>query len=286
MDVADQPMDFWRYHPGADRLPVPPPGQRFITLTETERGPFREYLNEVFTGQERHYGQWRVYSSDFHFRVDRVVAKILNGLPLIQWIAAAFPQAALVYLLRHPVPTSLSILRREWGQLAPVFLRDTDFVEQHLGRDRARECAEFLTRATPLQSHILEWGLENLVPLSTPPAKRSWLTVAYEDLITAPLRLSEQLVRHTAMNGAAEIAKVVSRPSRTTVGRSRAAIRGAQSPEHLLERWVDQIDPMEVTDAFDVLRDVLNLHLYQPLEPYPSTGGALDPDGPPPRELK
>lgn len=266
LDYIGEPLDFYNYHPHRHRLPQPYQN-RFISLEPCEEKLFFDYWKDLLAGRCRLKNQWNVFDPDFSFYVDRLVIKELYAKPLIDWFCECF-DVGVIYLIRHPVPLALSILRnRTWGNKVETFLGNTYFRETFLDGDKEMFCRHILASGSPLQQHVLEWCLENLYPLSV-YRQRPWLFLTYEELVLRPRQVSSLICSRFDLPDAEHMHKTVLRPTRTAWGNSKNDIR-TLGPAHRSGRWVTEVTPQEVERVRRML-EVFEIKAYEAHKPYPA----------------
>jgi len=265
VNYSDQPLDLWRYHPYRGCLPQPCL-YRFISLDPEEEGKLYLFFHRLLNGRIKVYSQWNIFDPNYSFVVNRLVVKLLNAKPLMDWFDNHF-DVEIVYLLRHPIPTALSIMRRGWGCTAEAFLRDDHFRCLYLGGAETEECHRILEQGSALQKHVLEWGLENIAPLSV-FKERAWLTLTYEELIARPPLVCQLLADRLGLPDAERMWRRVSRPSKTMSSRSKADII-EKGPRYLLRRWMDEIDPGVAREAMEMLEELCGISVYAADNPFP-----------------
>jgi hypothetical protein len=265
MNYSDQPLDLGKYHPYRKYLPKRR-FNKFISLEPEEEKILGDYFQRLFTGRIRVLSQWNFFRPGYSFTVDRMVVKILNGKPLIGWFAENF-DVDIVYLLRHPIPTALSVMRRNWENTAEIFLSDDNFTERYLGKEKTNECHRILEYGTRLQKFVLEWGLENYVPLSN-LVEPSRTTITYEELVARPAQICQLLATALDLSAPERMSQRLDRPSKTTLQHSRTDIT-RQGPMYLLTRWLDQVDPKQACEAMAILEDLFDTRTYIYNSPFP-----------------
>ena len=135
VNYVDQPMDPWRYNPYKKIFRDIYQNKEFFT-DKFHLIRLKNYFNDVvFRGKLKGYSQWNYFDNNYKFFSDRLVIKILNALPLIDWFEENF-NINIVYLVRHPIPTSLSIIQRNWGNIAEYFLHNPYFIKKYLNKQK------------------------------------------------------------------------------------------------------------------------------------------------------
>jgi len=246
-----------RYLPISDR-------SQAISLDEDDEAMVRVYLEQIFAGTLNVQAPWQFWRRDFDFLAHRMVLKIVDAKGIIDWIDQHFP-VDIVYSTRHPIPTVLSIMRNQWELTARAYLQDRDFVRNYLDPDQLAYAEDLLTRGTLFQKHILNWCLENLVPLRLLDQRPHWLYLSYEELTLNPGETIEKLAQHLHLADIKRMHEKITKPSKSTrtlsTSGARTAIR-AGSGREIISRWRQELPRQEERVAFDIL-ERLNIGLYQ-----------------------
>lgn len=279
LNYSAQPLDLWRHAPYRNRLPEPHHNQ-FISLdTEEDEKKVRSFFEQVLADRIRRPSQWNVFHPDYSFVVNRMVVKLLNASPLIDWFSEQFG-GDIVYFLRHPIPVSLSAMRKGWECIGEAFLQNASFQGKHIDEERGKEYRRILQQGTSLQKHVLEWGLVNLYPLSI-FRERHWLTLTYEELLSRPHQVCQLVASRFDLPDPKRMQQRMLSPSRTTSRRSRAHL-AERGPDYLLTRWLDEVSPEAAREAMAVLDELLGMKIYTWDSPFPSSSlchlGPLDDD--------
>jgi hypothetical protein len=254
-------------------LPDVPCGE-FIDPTPIVTKALKSYVDGLVAGNVRHNTPWRVWQDDFHFRTNRLLLKIVSAKALIEWFEDQFA-CRIVYLLRHPIPVALSILRNRWGPTAPAYLASGAFCERYLTTDQESACKDIFREGRPLDVHVMNWGLENLVPLRRMALRPSWQLVSYEQMTLEPIRTVQRLAEDLGLDDIERMLRRARRPSRSTRRAStpakRARIRKTERRNvrtALVRGWRESVSPAEERRALAVL-DVLDVPVYVPGEDRP-----------------
>ncbi|MEM7273458.1 MAG: hypothetical protein AAF547_10295 [Actinomycetota bacterium] len=228
----------------AQMLEIPRFHEGQITSIDPSTGPRLERLvRRVLDGEIIINGPTKFWSRDFVRVSDRLVLKITDAKPVIDWFDTTF-DVDIVLLTRHPIPQALSCIRNGWTLTVDSHLRDPGFVAANL--DGAAEAAahDVMNGDDELQKFVLNWGLENLAPLRLLPDRPDWLHVRYEACVAKPQEVLERMASRLGLTDRAEMAAVVDRPSGSShlaTADTVAAIRSGNA-EAALERWRSDID--------------------------------------------
>lgn len=185
----------------------------------------------------------RVWRSDVERRSNRLVLKITDAKPIIEWFDDRF-DCQIVYFTRHPIPQSISCIRNHWSLTVDAHLRDPDFVAANLSDAAVAAAHDVMTGDDELQQFVLNWALENVAPLRALPERPEWVHVRYEDCVTQPDAVMSVLAERLHLDDSERMQAISSRPSvssrRSTAG-DRQRIASGRSAE-LATSWRDRID--------------------------------------------
>jgi hypothetical protein len=267
VDYIDLPLDLLNFHPHRLKLPETPKKNRFITLQSNEEKMLFEYFNDLLSGRLRLRHQWNPADPDFSFSVNRLLVRELMAKPLIDWFSKHF-DIEIIYLIRHPIPAALSVMKLRWQNVADAYLENTYFCNNFLDSKKKAFCQDVLVNGSTLQRYVLEWCLDNLYPLKS-YQQRNWFTLTYEELLLRP----EQICRLICSKfNLPDPKRMYSRLSRPTISAPQSSVRDIHSrgPNYLVQRWLGQV-PSEKRDEITKIFDVLDINAYNALNPYPNS---------------
>ena len=261
---VDQPFSFYTASSGQIlHLPVFELSQ-FVHLDNPEtQEKVRIYLTKIFEGEIQVKAPWRFWTKDFHFVSNRIVLKILDAKGIIDWIDKNF-SVHIIYSTRHPIPVARSIIRNQWGLTAQAYLKDEFFVRTYLGESKERYCHDVLKNGTLLQQHVLNWGLENMIPLRLLPERPHWLYLSYEEFVTDPQASASKIAEFAQLDNLPAMMKRIRKPSVSTRKLSTPETRKMiekRDKGYILQRWRKEISEEDERGAFEVLRN-LDISLY------------------------
>ncbi len=171
--------------------------------------------------------------------------------------------AQIVYLLRHPIATSVS---REVLPRLDLFLKCGYHAELldnpgALGRIRAIAGA-----GTHFQRAVVSWCYENLVALRQPGA--TWLYLTYEELVLNPERSSELLMQQLRLTNRTAMLHAFDRPAaniQLSHEQTLAALRTADARRRrhrLVTKWMDRVTKEQRHQTVEVL-DLFRIDAYR-----------------------
>ncbi|MGI9301872.1 MAG: sulfotransferase [Gammaproteobacteria bacterium] len=208
------------------------------------------------------------HENHHRFITRRLVFKILHaGEDLIHWFADTF-NAKILFMLRHPVPVSLS--RTELPRLKTLMsppYRD-NFSQQQL-----RMAEKIFTEGDHVEKAVLDWCLQNAVPLRK--YGQDVLLITYEQLVLKPEPIVDLLMRELELNSRDAMLDQLERPSRSTsksTAETVAALKEKTNKNWLVEKWKEKISRedearlMQIVETFEI--DVYENGACTPTEAY------------------
>ena len=231
--TAAQWLDIPHFHEG-----------QITSLDDADAERLAALMERIFTGRAVINAPTRFWAPDFPMRSNRLVLKITDAKPVIDWFASSFP-VDIVYLTRHPVPKALSCIRNRWTLTVDAHLRDPAFVDRYLADAAVALAHDTMAHGTDLQRFVVNWALENAAPAQLIGARPEWMHVRYEDCVADPSGTLERLADRLALTDLDRMHAVLSRPSQSSARSTDATRqtitsgRGADT----LERWRADVDP-------------------------------------------
>lgn len=253
---VDQPFSLHHPAPGhIRRLPIPAQSQ-FTSLEGGEEERVRAFVEDLFAGRLHVNAPWEIWHPTFHWTTDRLVLKIIDAKPLIDWFDRTF-DVHIVYSTRHPIPSALSVIRNDWALTAHAYLRDEAFVAAWLDEAQTALAWDLLRSGAPLQQHVLNWTLENLVPLRLLPKRPHWCYVSYEQATLDPAGTVAFLAERLDLPNRDRMMKQVQAASRSTrkLASTYDPERDAQGRLRAWRRHVSEEDErtaMHILEAFEI----------------------------------
>lgn len=187
------------------------------------------------------------------FFTNRIVFKIHEIEHLIDEVARRC-SAQIVYLLRHPIATSIS--RHVLPRLDLFFA-----CQYHTALLNDPVChAEIVSTATHgsfFQRAVISWCYENLVALRSP--NPDWLFVTYEELVLNPERSCDLLLGRLQLSDRAAMLQAFERPASNIELSHEQTLAALHSPDarqrryRLVAKWQNEISLQQYAEAEHVL---------------------------------
>lgn len=234
---------------------------KFIDLTKKEEIILKSYFNAILNGSIEVSPPWNIREEGYSFFTNRYVVKICNGLSLINWFEKNF-DVYIVYSVRHPISNALSIINLTWKDTAGAFLNNRFFVENYLDDTQLKYAKNIKKNGSLLQKFVLEWVLENLIPLRTiKKEKRNWVVLTYEEMVLNPEKIVDLLYSKLNLEDKQIMLESINKPSRTATMKSAKHI-DEKNINFILKRWKEKVTDKEEKEVFEILR-VFDIDIYK-----------------------
>jgi len=182
----------------------------------------------------------------------RIVAKVLHGGEAYIEKLANSCNARIVFLLRHPIPVSLS---REQTPRLRAFL-ESDY-KKHFSQEELALGLKISQSGSPLQKGVLDWCLQNAVPLRN--ARPEWIVMSYEEMVLSPEPILDRMALELCLPEPSRLYEGLDSASETVRKSDRATAvvldgpRSAERSRWLVEKWRDRVSESEEREAMQIL---------------------------------
>lgn len=183
------------YLPGYMNGVLRPDALKVVEVPAGAEEQFRRYLTDPRASRIR--TAYNPLSPTYHPFTDRRVLKIVHATAIANWIDDQGLGFHIVYLLRHPVATVMSMAAVSSAFRSHANLASAAFSSKVLTptqRTLARALAE---EGDAIDRYTLEWCLDNAVPFRcVGEARRRWTLMTYEEMCLAPRQSIDMLARN------------------------------------------------------------------------------------------
>ena len=218
-----------------------------------------EYVNAICNGSLHSLDRF-FHRNHYRLITRRVIFKILHaGEDRINWFADRF-NGKIIFLLRHPIPVSLS---RKFLPRLHTFLNG-DF-KRHFTKDQLDYADNIFNNGTKLEQSVLDWCFQNSIPLRD--ATTDWIVVSYEQLVVDPMPVINLITEKLAFEKPNRIIKQLSVPSASTrqsdeeTKQRLSGSNGITDRTWLVEKWRDKLTAEEEHKAMEILK-VFDIDVY------------------------
>jgi Sulfotransferase family len=226
------------------------------------------FLQDLQSGR-RGYMNATPFQRNYRFLTNRAIFKIHEIEHLMDQVERRC-NASIVYLLRHPIATSLS---RHTLPRLDLFLRSDLYSNLLGGTARVAEIRKLASHGSPLQRAVISWCYENLIALSQPG--RNWLFLTYEELVLNPGRSCDLLLERLDLPDRNAMITAFERPAANITMSHAQTIEAMSSNDarqrrtKLVTKWMHQVSGADIADAARVL-SAFGVDAYDTSNPLPA----------------
>lgn len=277
MMIVDQPFD--RFHDytrdGRKRIELLPDKYRsqFIDLTEEEEKYIEEYVCRINKGKLQLSA---VVPNPLFFLLipmsNRVVLKIVNANSMVNWFHRF--DIHVIYMSRHPIAQSLSIMRNNWGLTVDAYLKSKYFCCKYLKPEMRIEAEKIMNSGDHFLQCILNWIFENLVPMKY--SNEQVFKFTYEELCLFPEHIISLLAKILELSKPDRMVERFRAPSRTmgfSTKEAKDIIRNIKDDYSrgikLISRWMHEVEQEKAKKAIDLCK-FFGLNWYEYDSPFPA----------------
>lgn len=194
------------------------------------------------------------FRKQHRFFTNRIVFKIHELEHLINKIETQC-KAQIVYLLRHPIPTSLS---RHVLPRLELYLNSDLYRNKYLTRHQINEAERICNEGTNFQRGVLAWCLENIIPLKYSDTS-DWLIVSYEEILLNPVNVCKIMLEKLEFERLDLMLRAIDQPAVNInmSGKQTSDILEDDDAERrhfkLVTKWKNNITDEEIHMCFELL---------------------------------
>jgi len=219
-----------------------------------------KYLNILLSSKFKgSFKNQSPFTPGYNFYTNRIVLKILHcGEDKIDWFKNTF-QGQVVYLVRHPIPTSLS--RKQLPRLKAFISSD---YSKNFQNNQLALAKSILKKGNKLEMNILDWCFQNAIPLKN--LNSDWLLITYEQLVLEPEKTLSFLLEKLKLKYTKAIQKSMSKASGSSVQSDEETQKALQDHKNnkffLVEKWKDKILPEEENRIMNIVK-AFGIDIYE-----------------------
>ncbi|KXS47546.1 MULTISPECIES: sulfotransferase [Halanaerobium] len=218
---------------------------------------FESILNdELFVGQQKFKD---ILNGKFDYKTNRRVFKILRAKDLINKFENEF-DIKIVFLLRHPIPVALSLVREKMEDRVKHYLENEVYLKKFFNQEEIKYAEQLYQHGSEFEKRILQWCLENNPPL-TSLNNKEWIVISYEDLVVNEEETLLKLYKQLDLNDLDKMFEQTKKPSRTTASKNSKKLINKRNKESIIKKWEKEISLSQKEKAFEIL-DKFNLDIY------------------------
>lgn len=177
--------------------------------------------------------------------ISRRMIKEVRANLWLKWLHGRFPEMPIVLLLRHPIATVNSRMKRGNSNYFARLFDEPELIADHL--TPFRDEMERLRGASDFEQRIFSWCVDHYVPLRQCSPGDLHLTY-YEHFAETPETEIASLFKYVNVEYGDDVFSFVKRPS--AVARKDAAINTGKS---VVAQWREEISAQDIAKAMRIL---------------------------------
>lgn len=185
----------------------------------------------------------------------RLVFKILHaGEHKINWFEKNLG-GKIVFLIRHPIPTSLS---RKINPRINYFI-ETDF-KNYFSNDIIKEAKRVIHKGSEMQIKVLSWCFQNYLPIRN--RKDDWVFLTYEQLILENRKAIGYLANKLKLEQPERMVKRTKVPSMTVSFEGTYSKETSSKEYFSISKWRNHINKELEVELMGIL-DIFGIDIYK-----------------------
>lgn len=227
------------------------PNRKITSISGIEEKEMKNFTKLILSGDVVINPPWRFWSKRFNKYTKYVVLQMTNEKALINWFDENF-DVKIIYMLRHPIPNALSIMKRGWKTKSKKFIEDENFKDKYLNDRKIKKARKIIESGKDMEKHVLDWCLENTVPVSSDYDEKDWVVITYEQMVLEQDKTVNFLSDKLEIGDKTAMKKVYRKPSKTSSKKVESKI---YDKEYLLKRWKKEVNESTINE----IRKILNI---------------------------
>jgi hypothetical protein len=233
--------------------------ERYIDLSSSEQEALFRYFADLSEGKTANSYYWSdLFSKSHAFKSAGSIFKTHKITYLFDDFLQHFQSAKGIYLLRHPIPVSLSRRRIKGDHYIEEYLK-AQKIHAAVSSEAKQITDSILEKGSLQEKLILSWCFENFVffdQLSKNRLPDNLYFISFEELVSEPETYIPKLCKKTGITFSEAMIDAVNRPSHGTVHSSKETIQQIQNKNNIqiLQKWKKQISPGQEKSCLKILQ--------------------------------
>jgi len=249
---VDEPLNWKRFI--SNKIPIPP-SYEFIYSSPNRKEVLKKYFEDIFENRITLHFPLALWKDTYSISPTRYAFKLINGKELINWFEEIF-DIKVVYLIRHPIATSLSRINWGWMDINKRFeylLNSSEF-RNLAGEELVNYANKKLSHGSQLEKFVTGWCIENYIPL-VHLDKEKWTFVSYEQMVIYPKKTCKLLKNRLGIKDLDMMLKHVKMPSKSNSAykNTKNKIKNDKKRLGLVTKWKNNVTDQEIDDVFEIL---------------------------------
>ncbi|MDX1909025.1 MAG: sulfotransferase [Bacteroidia bacterium] len=224
-------------------------------LDPAGRDKIAAYMNMFLEGKDNdpRFFRYAPFSEFWKLKTDRILFKVLfAGEGYFDWFKETF-NGQILYLLRHPIPVSLS---RDVCPRLESFM--TSGYREHFTPDVMTFAEGIVQKGDKFEMAVLDWCFENAVPLRQ--VQEDWMVISYEQMVLEPETILKELIWRCNFASPelmfARLDKASNSTAKSNAESQQVLLDSKKMVENkrwLVEKWVKKVSEAQIDRTFEIL---------------------------------
>ncbi len=231
---------------------LPPAKRKILDVPHSAE----KQLGALFTNPRitRRFGPYDFSSPQFHWLTTRLIIKDIYAASIADWIEDHSFGFKTIYLIRHHLPSALSMSRGCTLRVEANLIHPT-FANKFLGRHLLEFSWSILKHGSEFEKRVLEWCLDNIVPWKIVTSRsHNWLVMTYEELILSPDQSLRLIADRLGLCHFDRLRRAMTRPSAATHD-SRLKLVRRSDPASLVQQWRSSVSAEMEAQAHTIIQE-------------------------------
>ena len=207
---------------------------------------------------------------NYHLFTERIVFKIINGAEYFINDIKNECNGKVIYLLRHPIPVSLSR-----NKLPRLEVLTSQKVIDNFPVSMQKMTKSIIEKGDFMDKAVLSWCIQNKIALDQD--HNDWLIICYEQLVIDPLPIINEIKKEFELDNTKKFIEQLDIPSKVTIqsseGTKELITNKSNNSNDFIERWRSKVSKQKEKELFDIvdcfgLSDIYNVGSTYPTERY------------------
>ncbi len=237
--------------------------ERYVDIPEKDFKTVLKYLSDLSDGKTRNSFYWTdLFTSNHYLNTSRTLFKIHKLTYHFDDVMSRFKNDLGIYLIRNPIPHSLSRLRKGWATYIDLY-SGSKKIKDNLPASAKRTIKHVSENGSGLEKFIVSWCLENYVFIKKYQENKlpsNLLPVFYEDLVLNPETTIKNICSKINMNYNDKMLQALNVPSSGIVHSTQETKNQilAGNKDYIINRWKEDVDPdtenrvKEILESFGI----------------------------------
>lgn len=243
---------------------------RWCDLTKKEEENFKKHFAYLLSERMSTYS---FFKPQHKWKTNRTFIKCLRAPGLLEWFLKNY-NFHIIFLMRHPIPSSLSRIRNGWGVAkkakadeAYSSFYESEYYQKYVLNDEVKTLIqEKVVNGSDLERQVIYWCLEHIKVLNNLKKiseNTSFTLLTYEELTLKNEKVIKFLSKKLDLTNVGKMMQLVNKPSNSSkhsIKQTNEAIKEVNKT-YLIEKWKEKVSVEDQNEISKIL-DCFNIDIY------------------------